>query len=50
MADDERDLPTTNQPLHGERRPLAPALLGVIALVLAVVGIFALITLVRYVT
>ena len=50
MADDERRLPSTNQPLHASPRPLAPALIGVAVLVVVVLGVFALITIVRYAT
>jgi len=46
---DQPDLPTTDHPLHGEPRPWKGPALGVLLLVLAVVAIFALITLIRYV-
>ena len=51
MADhkDSRER-STNQPMHGPRKPLTPALLAVLALVVAIVLVFALITWVRYAT
>ncbi|MEP7740308.1 MULTISPECIES: hypothetical protein [Nocardioides] len=49
MADDEqRDLPSTNHPLHGEPRRLGGAALAVIGLVLLVAGVVALLTWLRY--
>lgn len=49
MADDEqRERPTTNHPLHGERRPLAPAVLAVLGIVLLVVVVVAVLTWLRY--
>ena len=50
MSDDERRLPSTNRPLHAAPRPQAPALIGVALLVLVILGVFALITAVRYLT
>lgn len=41
---------THDRPLHGERRKQWPALLGVLALVVVIAGVFALITLLRYTT
>lgn len=41
---------THDRPLHGERRKQWPALLGVLGLVVAIVLVFALITLLRYTT
>jgi hypothetical protein len=35
---------SANQPMNGPRRPLLPAVLGVVALVVAIVLVFALIT------
>jgi hypothetical protein len=39
-----------NQPLHGPRRRLLPAVVGVMALVVVILLVFALITWVRYTT
>ncbi len=50
MADQERERPTTNQPLHGPRRRLAPALLAVLGLVVAIVVVLLVITWARYST
>jgi hypothetical protein len=49
MADDPQER-STNKPMYGERRPLAPALLAVVGLVVVVLAVFALITIVRYAT
>ena len=50
-AGDGRDVvPSTNQPLHGERRPTWTPILGVVLMVVVVLGIFALITWLRYTT
>lgn len=48
--DDDERRPTTDHPLGGEKRPQAFPLLMVLLLVVVVVGIFALITLLRYTT
>ena len=51
MADDTyntRELPIPDQPLNGPPRSLVPALLGLLVVVLVVVGVFALVTLIRY--
>ncbi len=50
MAEQERERPTTNQPLHGPRRRLAPALLAVLGLVVAIVVVLLVITWARYST
>jgi cytoskeletal protein RodZ len=51
MAEDEDPLERrSDKPMYGERRPLAPALLGVLAMVVVVVGIVALLTWLRYTT
>jgi hypothetical protein len=47
MADDN-GRPSTNQPLNGPRRPLAPALLAVLAMIIVVFVVFGLITWLRY--
>ena len=39
MSEDERDQPTTNQPLHGERRPLVTPVLAVVGLVVGLVAL-----------
>ena len=39
MSEEERDLPTTNQPLHGERRPLVTPIVAVVALVVGLVAL-----------
>ena len=46
--DREHELPTTNKPLHGERRPLVTPALAVIGLVLLVAVIVAVLTWTRY--
>ena len=43
MADEPEER-STNKPMYGERRPLAPAVLGVIGLVIVIVLIFVLLT------
>jgi cell division septal protein FtsQ len=48
MAEEQRERPTTNQPLHGARRRLAPALLAVLGLVVAIVVVVLVITWLRY--
>lgn len=48
MTDDERERPTTNQPLNAPRRPMGGPLLGLIALLGIIVAIFLLITFLRY--
>jgi len=48
MSMDEPQRPTTNQPLHGSRRPRVTPLLAVLALVVAVVVVFAVISWLRY--
>ncbi len=48
VAEEERDLPTTNHPLHGPRRPLAKPIVAVIALVVVVVVVVLLLTWLRY--
>lgn len=48
MADDSknprdehgRELPTTDKPLHGERRPVWPAVLATLALVVGLVAFY----------
>ena len=50
MAEQERERPTTNQPVHGPRRRLAPALLAVLGLVVAIVVVLLVITWARYST
>ncbi|MEI5675625.1 MULTISPECIES: hypothetical protein [unclassified Nocardioides] len=47
---DEHDRPSTNHPLHGERRPLLTPVLGVVALVVRVAAVIALLTYLRYAT
>ena len=42
------DQHSANQPLHGPRRRLLPALVGVLALAVVILLVFALITWVRY--
>lgn len=49
-VDDDRERPTTNQPLHGERRPLAGPLLAVLVLIALIAGIFLLVNYLRYST
>jgi hypothetical protein len=46
--DDERDLPTSNQPLHGEKRKLAPALLAVLGILVVVAVVFIVTLWLRY--
>lgn len=46
--DDEKRRPTVDQPLHGPRRPALPPLIGVVAVLLLVLAVFALITWLRY--
>ena len=41
MSDRERSV---NQPMNGPRRPLLPALLGVLGLIVAIALVFALLT------
>jgi hypothetical protein len=41
---------SANQPLNGPRRRLLPAVVGVMALVVVILLVFALITWVRYTT
>jgi hypothetical protein len=36
--------------MYGERRPLAPAVLGVLAMIVVVIGVVALLTWLRYAT
>jgi hypothetical protein len=43
MADEPEER-STNKPMYGERRPLVPAVLGVIGLVIVIVLIFLLLT------
>lgn len=51
MTGDEDPLERrSDKPMHGERRPLAPAVLGVVGLVVAVVLVVALMTWLRYTT
>lgn len=45
---DERQQPTTNQPLNAEPRPLITPILAVIGLIVAIGLVFLLITWVRY--
>jgi hypothetical protein len=47
MADDPEER-STNKPMYGERRPLTPALLGVVGLVIVIVLIVALLTWLQY--
>ncbi len=46
--DEHRRRPSVNQPLNAQRRPLAPALLAVVGIVVLVVGVVALLTYARY--
>lgn len=46
--DEHRTRPSVNQPLNARRRPLAPALLTVLGIVVLVVGVVALLTYARY--
>ncbi|GAA3829817.1 hypothetical protein [Nocardioides panacisoli] len=46
--DDERELPTSNHPLHGEKRKLAPALLAVFGILLVVALVFVVTLWLRY--
>ena len=39
MDPDDREHPTTNHPLHGERRPLASPIVAVVALVVGLVAL-----------
>ena len=48
MTDDQPDRPTTNHPLHGERRPLVTPIVAVVGLVVLVVVIVLLLTWLRY--
>ena len=51
MADDPngtRKLPITDAPLNHPRRSLVPVLIGLLVCVLVVIGVFAMITVVRY--
>jgi hypothetical protein len=48
VAEEERDLPTTNHPLHGPRRPLVKPIVAVIALVVVVAVVVLLLTWLRY--
>ena len=48
MDDDERDRPTTNQPLNAERRPLVTPILALVGLVVLVAVIVLALTWVRY--
>jgi hypothetical protein len=50
MTDPRDELPRTDQPLHGERRPRVAPLLAVVGLILAVAVIFAIVTVLRYQT
>lgn len=47
---DEPQRPTTNHPLHGERRPLVTPIIGVVALVVLVAAVVLLLTYLRYET
>lgn len=44
----EHERPQMNQPLHGEPRPRLSPALAVIGMVVAIVVVFAIITLLRY--
>ena len=46
--DDDRDRPTTNQPLNAEPRPKYTPLLAVLGLILAIALIFAVLMYLRY--
>lgn len=50
QPDDERQLPTVDQPLNGPRRRQAPALLAVLGLVVAIALVLIVLTVVRYTT
>lgn len=46
--DEHRTRPSTNQPLSARRRPLAPALLAVLGIVVLVALVVAVLTYARY--
>ena len=48
MTEQEPDRPTTNHPLHGERRPLATPIMAVVGLLVLIVVIVLLLTWLRY--
>ena len=47
---DDQERPTVNQPLHGEHRPIGKGVIVAVIGIAIILGVFALIQLLRYTT